>query len=684
VSWTVSNTTPGPFSVLYGTAGFNPAIASSATNFYTTLPATGTTAPLTGLTAQTTYQFYVRQNCGGSNGNSALSNMGSFTTNPNPAVNDECATAIVIPVGTTCTTPTSGTVFGGTQSLPPTASCNGTTAMDVWYSFVANSNSQTITFTPQFSGVYDVRSGTCANSTSIFCSSVNSGNPGISTIGGLTSGQTYFLRVYSSDATPPTGNSSTFTLCIVPGPPTPVNDDCAGALTIPIQFGTCVGQTSADNTAATASVGVQAPGCAGYITKDVWFKVTVPVSGEVTVQTLPPTAGSPISDTGLAIYSGACATLALVECDDDDSPNGNFSLITLTGRTPGEVLYVRAWAFNANNEGLIAVCATSPSNCGVPTGATAGTLTNTTAVLSWIAPANGLPTGGTYELEYGAQGYVQGTGTSINNLTAATTTLTGLSPATQYCFYVRTNCGAANGSSAFVGPICFTTPLTAPANNEPCGATPLGTATVTSTNSGATTSIQNGINTPTCAGGALPKDVWFTFTPTATSTTLTFTGNPAGAVRIFTSPDCAAGLFNQIFCQGSTAANTSIGSVTVTGLTVGTRYYMAVSGLGSSDTPGSFTVRGTSLVTGTQAQVNTNALLVYPNPSNTGLLTLSLSGVKGAGQATLLNTLGQVVRTKALTNTAEQTLSTRGLATGVYTLRVAVEGQVLTRKVVLD
>jgi hypothetical protein len=43
------------------------------------------------------------------------------------------------------------------------------------------------------------------------------------------------------------------------------------------------------------------------------------------------------------------------------------------------------------------------------------------------------------------------------------------------------------------------------------------------------------------------------------------------------------------------------------------------------------------------------------------------------------------VLTKALAvGTAEQTLSTRGLAAGLYTLRVQIGQDVLTRKVVLE
>jgi hypothetical protein len=33
----------------------------------------------------------------------------------------------------------------------------------------------------------------------------------------------------------------------------------------------------------------------------------------------------------------------LIECDDNDSVSGNFSLLSLVDRTPGEILSVNAW-----------------------------------------------------------------------------------------------------------------------------------------------------------------------------------------------------------------------------------------------------------------------------------------------------------------------------------------------------
>jgi hypothetical protein len=686
VAYTVSNATPGPFTILYGPTGFNPAVLPSSTNVYSSTTATGLTPTLTGLTANTAYQFYVVQNCGGTNGNSSISNAGTFTTNPNPAANDDCAQAVALTIATSCTTPVSGTVVGATQTLAPSTGCGGTVARDVWYSFVATATSVQLATGAQFTGYYDVRSGSCATSTSVACGSLGTATtPTQVIVTGLTTGQTYFLRVYSSATAVPAVTASGFTVCLTPAPTAPANDDCAGAITVPIQYGTCVGQVTADNTAATNSTGAPAPTCANYQGKDLWFSVTVPASGTVTVQTVTPTAGSPVIDTGMSIYSGTCSALTEVECDDDDSPTGNFSLITLTGRTPGEVLYVRVWEYGGGTTGLIAVCATSPSNCGVPTSPTATNLTNTTAQLNWVVPSNGLPAGGSYELEYGLQGFTQGTGTVVTGLTTPAYALSNLTASTGYCFYVRTNCGTANGSSAWVGPTCFSTLLTAPINDDPCGAVTLGATVLTGSNVGATTTVQTTLPNPVCSTAIQPKDVWFAFTPAGTTATLTLAGAPAGTVRVYSSPSCSAGPFALVACAASGANNTALTApVNLTGLSAGQRYYVAVSGYGSSDTAGSFTIAASGLVTATRIQAESDALLVYPNPSNTGQLTIKTSGLQGVGHATLLNALGQVVLTKTLTVAAEQTLSTRNLAAGLYTLRVEAGTQVLTRKVVLE
>ncbi|MDB5270814.1 MAG: hypothetical protein JWP58_3854 [Hymenobacter sp.] len=220
-----------------------------------------------------------------------------------------------------------------------------------------------------------------------------------------------------------------------------------------------------------------------------------------------------------------------------------------------------------------------------------------------------------------------------------------------------------------------------PANDEPCSALALSASPLAASNSGSTTSIQTGINTPSCAGGPLPKDVWFTFVPSGTSTTITLTGAAAGGLRVFTSASCSAGPFNEVFCQGSATGTTQ--AITVPGLTAGTRYYVAVSGYNSSDATGAFTIAATALL-GTRAQTTGTALAVFPNPSASGSITLQLARPLGLGTVELLNALGQVVQRQPLAATPAQALPTTGLAAGLYTLRVQAGGEVLTRKVVLQ
>ncbi len=95
---------------------------------------------------------------------------------------------------------------------------------------------------------------------------------------------------------------------------------------------------------ATTSAGFGAPACvAGSSTEDVWFKTTVPASGNITIQTS--AADSHIPDLVMEAYTGNCGSLSLITCDDDsnpeDLPSNLHARIVLTGRTPGEIIYLR-------------------------------------------------------------------------------------------------------------------------------------------------------------------------------------------------------------------------------------------------------------------------------------------------------------------------------------------------------
>ncbi|WP_201985968.1 CUB domain-containing protein [Hymenobacter rubidus] len=372
----------------------------------------------------------------------------------------------------------------------------------------------------------------------------------------------------------------------------------------------------------------------------------------------------------LKIYDGPTAAAPLL---------GSFTGTTIPGpitastaNTTGQLTLVFTSDGSVTRAGFAAgISCLAPPTCTLVTGLTVTNITATSAVLNFT-PGIG---NNSYVVTYTPTGGTAQTATG----TASPITLTGLTPASPYTISIQPICTVGTSPNTLTN-ATFTTLLP---NDEPCGAITLGTAPVNGSNIGATTSIQPGILTPACSPASILQDVWFVFTATATTRGLTVTGAPAGMVRVFTAADCANGPFIPFLCRSSGAPNTAVGSFALNGLTVGTRYYVAVSNYGGIDPSGLFTI--TSTVTATRAQAESAALQVYPNPSNTGELTLKLSGLGGAGQATLLNALGQLVLTKELTNASvEQTLRTREVAAGLYTLRVAVAGQVLTRKVVLE
>ncbi|WP_022822022.1 fibronectin type III domain-containing protein [Hymenobacter norwichensis] len=478
-----------------------------------------------------------------------------------------------------------------------------------------------------------------------------------------------------------------------------VNDEPCGAITLTLGSDcTAPVQTTNDGATTTTPNGYTNGGSgncgpSGLTTpRDVWFKFRTNAANRGATEVTLTVTGAPANV--VRVFSGALCSGALVPvtggCAASVSSTSPAPVLNLTGLTPSTDYYVQVSGYtNTATQGNFTMCAVAPSTCPVPVGPAATTLTSTTATLSWSV--NSATPSGTYTVEYGAPGFVVGStaGTRLTGITGTSTTITGLTSDTQYCFYVRQECNAASGISAFTGPTCFRTALGPAANDEPCNATVLTVgAAVTANNIGATTTTPAGYQNPGCSTAGAPRDVWFRFVATATTAQVRVTGNPAGQVRLFSAAACA-GPFAPLACQASTGPNTAAGSMNASGLTIGTTYYVSVSGYSSSDFTGSFTIQLLTVLSSGTGHLAQGEVNLYPNPSHDGTLNLAIRGAGSVGtvQAVLFNSLGQQVFTQAVAvqaGNADKTLPVQNLAKGLYTLRLQVGQTIITRKVVLE
>lgn len=301
-------------------------------------------------------------------------------------------------VATSCSY-TNGTTVGGTYQNDAanfgTPSCASPNAPDVWYSFIAPSSGN-VTITTQAGTITDAgmslySSATCATGTELACSDDVIGLMPQITQTGLTSGTTYYVRIWQYSS-----GTGTFGICITKPIDPPSNDNCAGALSVTVNAGTtCTSQTAGTVLGATAS-GNPLGACGGTADDDVWYQFTATNTSQFI--SLNNIVGS-TTDLYHIVYNGTCGSLgAEILCSDAESS-------TLTGLTIGNTYYIRIYTFTATTgqTSTFNVCITSPPANDECTGAytviantgsscttqTAGTLVNATASSQSIGACGG-------------------------------------------------------------------------------------------------------------------------------------------------------------------------------------------------------------------------------------------------------------------------------------------------------
>ncbi len=376
------------FAVYNGGGGACPGSLANVSPAVCVGPSTSVSA--TGINLTSGFTYYVRV------WSPTAAQAGTFTVCVSNSCNfnDDPCGAIdlypITPIGTTCqnVTVNDGCASATITTNPPATSACGTVGIDMWYKVTIPASGFYEFRTSQASGsplVFDptieIYRGSCSSLTSISCNDDGNGTFGLYSrlsAPGFIAGETIYIRIW----TYANGQRGLINICVfsdcATGIPTPAGDDpCSVPSFFPVISGSCAlpsyTSTANDCAGATASPGTPstcspaAPNVSG--TKDIWFKVIVPSSGQLEFNTKP---GS-WTDWAMSIYNTnhlGCGSLTEIACNDDYAGNGQMPFISLGGLQAGDTLYIRLYphrlTFNFQMSGTMSICIDNPCPTGLP------------------------------------------------------------------------------------------------------------------------------------------------------------------------------------------------------------------------------------------------------------------------------------------------------------------------------
>jgi|GEM_PF-271788 len=452
--------------------------SGSATGYtVTTTPATttqtvsGSPVSLTGLVGGTSYTVNIVSNCAG--GTTSTAATTSFTTSAPPVCNAVTNVAV-------------GSITGTSASVSFTASAGAT-------NYVVTTSPATTTQTVTASPV---------------------------SLTGLTAGTSYTVNIQTNCSNGGTA-TATADFGTLPG-----NDECAGAINL-------ISATSCNPTAGTVTGATQsqAPstcnGAASATAQDVWYSFVA--SG--TSHTVQMTS---TFDGVVQAFSGSCGSLTSLGCRDLGFA-GDTETLALNGLTVNTRYFIRVYPFTSNTAavtGTFTVCVTGTvtPTCAAPTNLSAGSVTSTSASVSFTANALGT----SYTV-------TTSPATTTQTVTASPVSLSGLTPGTNYTVSIQTTC--TNGVTSTAATTSFTT-------SSACAApTSLSVGSITS--SSASVSF-------TASGSATN----YTVTTSPATTTQTVTGSPVSLSGLAASTAYTVSIVSN--CTGGATSTAATANFTTT------------------------------------------------------------------------------------------------------------------------
>ena len=267
--------------------------------------------------------------------------------------NDDCANAVALQVGTSCTPESFTTEFATTEGtgVVGNPSCSVFAGNDIWFSIDVPASGN---FRIEASGTgvqWELYSGSCGNLSVEACATGNA-QLNQNFIRPDLANTTLLLRAWRFNSTA----GVDFSFCVQEFTPLP-NDDCANATELAVSLA-CTPESFTTEFATSEPVTTAPnPSCSVYQGNDVWFRFDTPASGNFRVEMT--TAGL---NGQWELYSGSCGNFTSVACATSNNQLAqNFANPALGGQT----LYLRVWRFNSTaavNFDLCVIDITPPEN----------------------------------------------------------------------------------------------------------------------------------------------------------------------------------------------------------------------------------------------------------------------------------------------------------------------------------
>lgn len=567
---------------------------------------------------------------------------------------DECASAIVLTPSTVCQS-TSGTLLNATTSTTTTG-CGG--YFDVFYKFVATSAAVDITATPASGSTLDLRISafsTCG-ATFIDCQDrTGSGSSEYLNLSALTIGNTYYIKLahYYSTAVP----NQNFTICAV-NVTRPVNDECAGALTL-TSSSTC---TPTSGTFLNATASNVSSGCYGNF--DVFYKFVA--TSASTLITATPASGTNIT---LALYTGcgsnasACNDFAAtsvaetmtldnllvgttyyvkVSTTNSSAPTNPAFTICAQSQTPpaavvndecgNATLLTQSGTCNLTSGTLLgATKSTTPSSCAANKDAFYKFVATATSADIKVASSNGLNTTVSVFSSCGATAALA----CVNNVGAGSTELIRIGDLlVGSTYYIKVaSSDYAPVTNDFT--ICVQS-VTRPVNDDCSGAISLTPSNGCVATSGTLLNASaSSINQVSCVSST-NSDVFYKFVAASTATSVTITPS-SGVDPVFSVRTACGG--TSLACVDASGSG-GIETTTLNNLVIGSTYYIKVENYGGIiPTSPTFDIC-------VQNQVSTTPA----NDECTGAILLNTSSTCSPVSGTLANATTSAITTSCSAN----------------------------------